>query len=290
MKKIDSILAPPPVHWVGDGFRVHTFFPGARIANNRMSPFFLLDYNSKYKFTPTDKPRGVGVHPHRGFETVTLAFRGKVAHHDSTGQSGIIGEGDVQWMTAASGILHKEFHEEKFSREGGIFHMVQLWVNLPAKHKMSAPKYQPIRNHQMGKYMIPDNKGVIDVIAGSYENIKGPASTFTPMHMYSIKLKAGGKVKMDFPENYNTGILVLNGSIRVDPERENVPEDHFLLFKNEGREIHIQSEKDSDMLVLSGEPINEPIASYGPFLMNTREEIQLAMDDFNNGLFGHLED
>jgi len=290
MKKIESILPPPPVHWVGDGFRVHTFFPGSGVSDSRMSPFFLMDYNSKYEFTPTDNPRGVGVHPHRGFETVTLAFRGKVAHHDSTGQSGIIEEGDVQWMTAASGILHKEFHEEKFSRKGGIFHMVQLWVNLPAKHKMSAPKYQPIRNHQMGKYMIPDKKGVIDVIAGAYDNIKGPASTFTPMHMYSIRLRAGGKIDMEFPEDYNTGILVLNGSIQVNSERENVPEDNFVLFRNEGREIHIHSEEDSAMLVLSGEPINESIASYGPFLMNTRDEIQLAMDDFKNGLFGHLED
>ena len=188
-RNIETIMLPPPVHWVGDGFRVHNFIPGVYPASMaRMDPFILLDYNSRYNFSPTDKPRGVGVHPHRGFETVSIAYRGKIAHHDSFGNSGVIGEGDVQWMTASSGLLHKEYHEKEFALKGGDFHMVQLWVNLPAKDKMSAPKYQPITNEQMGKHFLPDNGGIIEVIAGEYRGTKGPASTFTPISLMNARL------------------------------------------------------------------------------------------------------
>ncbi len=287
-KSIEAIIAPPAAHMVGDGFRVHGFFPGGRINKKRMSPFFLMDYNSKVEFPPTDKPRGVGVHPHRGFETVTIAYHGRIAHHDSAGNSGVIGEGDVQWMTAASGLLHKEYHEETFAKEGGMFQMVQLWVNLPAKYKMTAPKYQEITNKMMGKYKLSDNKGVIEIIAGEYDNSKGPASTFTPIQVYNAKLKKDAKVDFKFPSTYNTGILVVEGSVTID--KQNAPADHFVLFGNEGEQISIQASEDAVLLVLSGEPIDEPIAQYGPFLMNTMKELEEAIADVNAGKFGILED
>lgn len=287
-KSIQQILLPPAPHMVGDGFRVHNFFPtGYNIGKNRMSPFFMMDYNSKIDFSPRENPRGVGVHPHRGFETVTIAYHGKVAHHDSTGNSGVISEGDVQWMTAASGILHKEYHEEEFSKKGGPFQMIQLWVNLPAKDKMSKPKYQAITNDQLGKYQL-DNGGVVEVIAGEFKGVKGAASTFTPIEMYNAKIKKGAAVTFDLPENFNTGILVVEGAVKVNGEK--APADNFILFKNEGETISIEAEEDSILFVISGKPINEPIAAYGPFLMNTHEELEQALEDFNKGKFGYLED
>ena len=287
-KSIQQILPPPAPHMVGDGFRVHNFFPtGYNIGKNRMSPFFMMDYNSKIDFSPRENPRGVGVHPHRGFETVTIAYHGKVAHHDSTGNSGVISEGDVQWMTAASGILHKEYHEEEFSKKGGPFQMIQLWVNLPAKDKMSKPKYQAITNDQLSKYQL-DNGGVVEVIAGEFKGVKGAASTFTPIEMYNAKIKKGAAVTFDLPENFNTGILVVEGAVKVNGEK--APADNFILFKNEGETISIEAEEDSILFVISGKPINEPIAAYGPFLMNTNEELEQALEDFNKGKFGYLED
>lgn len=289
-KQVQQILPPPAPHMVGDGFRVHNFFPGGyNMGEKRMSPFFLMDYNSKIDFSPRENPRGVGVHPHRGFETVTIAYQGRVAHHDSAGNSGIIGEGDVQWMSAASGILHKEYHEEQYSRTGGPFQMVQLWVNLPAKDKMSAPKYQSITRDKMGKFELPDDAGTIEVIAGDYNNVKGPAKTFTPIYMYNARLKKGGKATFNFPPNFNTGILVVEGSIKVN-NSDLATVDHFVLFKNEGETIEAEAMENSILLVLSGEPIDEPIAAYGPFLMNTRDELVQAVDDFNHGKFGHLEE
>lgn len=287
-KSIEAVIAPPAPHMVGDGFRVHGFFPGGRIDKKRMSPFFLMDYNSKVEFPPTDKPRGVGVHPHRGFETVTLAYHGRVAHHDSAGNSGIIGEGDVQWMTAASGLLHKEYHEESFSKAGGMFQMVQLWVNLPAKYKMTKPKYQEITNSMMGKYVVPGDKGFVEVIAGELNGINGPASTFTLMHVYNARLKKGANIELNFPSSFNTGILMIEGTATINGEL--APADHFVLFKNDAELITIEANEDAILLVLSGEPINEPIAQYGPFLMNTREELEQAIDDVNAGKFGVLED
>lgn len=289
-KNIELVLAPPPTHMVGDGFRVHNFIPSGRnLDMKRMSPFIMMDYNSKFYFPPTDEPRGVGVHPHRGFETVTIAYHGKVAHHDSAGNSGVIGEGDVQWMTAASGILHKEYHEEEFSKKGGDFQMVQLWVNLPAKDKMSKPKYQGITNDQINKFELPNNGGIIEVIAGEYKNIKGTASTFTPVHLLNAKLNKGTNASFHFPANYNTGLLVIEGSIKVN-EKENVPENHFALFENEGELFTIEATENTIVLILSGEPINEPIAAHGPFVMNTQAEIIQAFNDVNMGKFGYLDE
>ena len=289
-KNIELVATPKAPHFVGDGFRVHNFIPsGFRLDMERMSPFIMLDYNSKYNFPPSIVPKGVGVHPHRGFETVTIAYKGRVAHHDSAGGGGIIGEGDVQWMTAASGVLHKEYHEEEFSKTGGIFQMVQLWVNLPAKDKMSAPKYQAITNAQINKYELPDNAGIIEVIAGNYKDMKGAASTFTPVHMQNAKLNQGGKADFSFPAHYNTALLVIEGSIKVN-DTEIVPTDHFVLFENTGEDFTIEALENSVVLVLSGEPINEPIYAHGPFVMNTKEEIEQAFNDVNLGKFGYLED
>jgi quercetin 2,3-dioxygenase len=289
IKTIEAVIAPPPPHMVGDGFRVHNFFPnGSVIDKKRMSPFFLLDYNSKVEFSPRETPRGVSVHPHRGFETVTIAYHGKIAHHDSAGNSGIISDGDVQWMTAASGILHKEYHEKEFSRKGGLFQMVQLWINLPAKYKMTKPKYQEITHDAIGKYNLPGNDGMIEVIAGEYKGVKGPASTFTPMSVYNAKMKKRSTVELRLPANFNTGILVIEGNAMInDSEAES---DHFILFKNDGEVIRIEAKEDAVLLVLSGEPIHEPIAQYGPFLMNTWQELEQAIDDVNAGKFGVLED
>jgi redox-sensitive bicupin YhaK (pirin superfamily) len=289
-KRIEVVIPPREPHYVGDGFRVHNFIPSAyRLDMKRMDPFIMLDYNSKYYFPPTDKPRGVGVHPHRGFETVTIAYKGKVAHHDSGGGGGVIAEGDVQWMTAASGVLHKEYHEEEFSKAGGDFHMVQLWVNLPAKEKMSKPKYQSITNAEIAKYNLPDNGGFIEVIAGEYKGTKGSASTFSPLNLLNAKLNKGSKATFSFPAAYNTGLLVIEGSIRVN-DSEDVPTDNYVLFENEGEDITIQASEDAVVLIMSGQPLNESIAAHGPFVMNTRQEIIQAFEDFNMGRFGYLED
>lgn len=286
-RSIEAIIAPPPAHMVGDGFRVHNFFPGG-LSKKRMSPFFLMDYASKVEFSPSPEPRGVGVHPHAGFETVTIAYHGRIAHHDSAGNSGIIGEGDVQWMTAGSGLLHKEYHEKEFSRQGGLFQMVQLWVNLPAKYKTTPPKYQEITRDRMGIYTLPGDKGKVEVIAGEYKGVQGPASTFSPMHVFNGKLKKGAILGLDLPSVYNTALLVVEGSIRVNGE--DAPADHFVLLGNDGEHTDIIATEDAIVLVLSGEPIQEPIAAYGPFLMNTWPEVEAAIEKANSGKFGVLED
>lgn len=289
-KGIEIVVGPRAPHFVGDGFRVHNFIPsGFRLDMERMNPFIMLDYNSPHYFPPSDKPRGVSVHPHRGFETVTIAYKGKVAHHDSTGNSGVIAEGDVQWMTAASGILHKEFHEEGFSKAGGDFQMVQLWVNLPAKDKMSKPGYQAITNDQINKYQLPDGAGVIEVIAGQYKTTQGTAKTFTPIHLQNAKLQAGGIADFSFPSNYTTALLVIEGSIKVN-HTEKVDTSHFVLFDNDGEDFTIEALENTTILVLSGEQINEPIVAQGPFVMNTRTELVQAFQDYNLGKFGYLEE
>lgn len=285
-KNIESVFSPAPAHFVGDGFRVHNFIPG-KVPMQRMSPFIMLDYNSKYTFPPSEIPKGVDVHPHRGFETVTIAYKGSVEHNDSSGGGGIIGEGDVQWMTAASGVLHKEFHETEWSKTGGEFQMVQLWVNLPSKDKMSNPKYQAISKDQITKVELANEMGTIEIIAGEYKNAKGPATTFSPVHMMNAKLNNQGTAEFSFPANYNTLLLVIEGSITVNGSQK-VNTDHMVLFKNEGEHFVLTAQEDSIVLVLSGEPINEPIASYGPFVMNTQKEILQAFDDFNSGKFGTL--
>ncbi|KIO75904.1 short-chain dehydrogenase [Pedobacter lusitanus] len=286
IKSISAVLDAPSPHMVGDGFKVSNFFPGGY--KIKMSPFYLLDFNDKTELLPTNQLRGVGVHPHRGFETVTIAYHGAVAHHDSSGNSGVIYPGDVQWMTAASGILHKEYHEKEFSRKGGLFQMVQLWVNLPAKDKMSKPKYQAIKNDSIGKYVLQDNAGFVEVIAGAYGNITGAASTFSNLNVYNAHLNTGGEAEFSFPACFNTGILIVEGNLIINQEKASG--NQFVYFKNDGEDIHVRASSDSTILILSGEPINEPIAQYGPFLMNTPEEIRLAISDYNEGRFGYLED
>lgn len=289
-KKVENIIAPPAPHMVGDGFRVHNFIPHLEeLSRERMNPFILMDYNAKIEFSPRKDPRGVGVHPHRGFETVTIVYKGKVAHHDSRGNNGVIGPGDIQWMTAASGILHKEYHEEKFSQQGGEFHVVQLWINLPAKDKKAEPNYQTITNSQIPKVDLPDAAGSIEVIAGKYQNTSGIATTFSPIHLYNAKLNKGGNAEFTFPANYNTAVLVVEGSIKIN-NTELVPTDYFALFENKGETFNIQAVNKATILVMSGEPINEPIAAYGPFVMNNVEELKQAYIDMAAGEFGKLDD
>jgi len=287
-RQIERIVTPPAPHYVGDGFRVHHFIPGALgLSMQRMDPFIMMDYNAPFYFSPSKQARGVGVHPHRGFETVTLAYQGKVAHHDSSGGGGVIGEGDVQWMTAASGVLHKEYHEEQFSAEGGIFQMVQLWVNLPAAHKMSPPKYQALENKQFGRYALDELGSVVEVVAGAYRDAKGAASTFTPIHLLNVRLVDQASADFDFPAHYTTAVLALEGNIRIN-ESQDVPVNHFALMDHSGESFRVQAQGPAKILVLSGEPIGEPIAAHGPFVMNTREELIQAFRDFENGDFGYL--
>lgn len=283
-------MPPPPFHMVGDGFRVHNFFPSdPDIGISGMSPFFLLDYGSKHYFEPSARPRGVGVHPHKGFETVTIAYHGSVAHHDSAGNKGVINEGDVQWMTASSGLLHKEYHGEEFTRKGGIFQMVQLWVNLPARFKTIPPKYQAITKDDIVRHLLPDNVSTIGIIAGEYSAETGPATTFTPISLFDVRLRKGTATGFRFPATYNTGMLVIEGKIKIN-NSDVAPADHFILMGNDGEHFGIEALDDSIILIMSGEPIDEPIVAQGPFLMNTREEIQEAYAEYRSGKFGFLED
>lgn len=285
-KIIDRIIAKPSrAGMVGDGFRVFNFIPQT-VAQKRISPFLMLDFNAAYDFGPSDHIRGVDVHPHKGFETVTIAYQGSVAHHDSAGNSGVIHPGDVQWMTAGNGILHKEYHEENFSKKGGNFEMVQLWVNLPKKDKSVAPHYQPLTNEDIPVVSLDDGKGVVRVIAGDYQQQKGAANTYTPVNLLDIKLMAEGTVTVPIPKEHNTALLIINGSGEVNGQKVR-PHD-FVLFTNEGEDIQIKATENTTILLMSGTPIDEPIASYGPFVMNTQEEIVTAINDFNQGKFGTL--
>lgn len=290
LKPIETIIAPREPHFVGDGFRVHNFIPSTLpLTMERMNPFLMLDYNAPFEFPPVASPRGVGVHPHKGFETVSIAYQGKIAHHDSAGNSGVISEGDVQWMTAGSGILHKEYHEAEFSKKGGVFHMAQLWVNLPAKDKKSAPGYQGITKEEMARYVLSNNMGHIEVIAGKHHETTGKAKTHSVMHVMNAKLNTSGKDVFSFPAHFNTAILVVKGSVVVNDEKA-VPTHHMLLFKNEGTDFKLEALEESIVLILSGEPIAEPIAAHGPFVMNTRHELVEAFQEFQAGKFGVLED
>jgi len=290
IKSIEAVLPPDNLHFVGDGFRVYGILGRKEpLSMKRMSPFLLLDYAPVHYFPPNNgSPRGVGPHPHRGIETVTIAYKGKVEHNDSTGAGGIIEEGGVQWMTSGSGILHKEYHEKNFSKKGGEMQMVQLWVNLPTKDKMTTPKYQNLNNKDLSKVELENNAGSIDIIAGEYEDHKGPAASFSPLSLFNVKLKKGKGTSFSFNENHNTGLLIIKGSVTVN-NSEKAPTNHFVLFKNKGKEFTLRADEDATILVLSGEPIDEPIASYGPFVMNTNEEIKQTIDDFNNGKFGYLD-
>ena len=284
---LEGVFSPTNTHMVGDGFKVMNFFPNGKGFEERMSPFYLLDFNAEVNFPPSDIARGVGVHPHRGIETITFAYKGSVAHHDSAGNSGVINPGDVQWMTAGSGVLHKEYHEKSFDKKGGAFELVQLWINLPKKHKMAPAKYQSILHAHKPNIKLPANSGSVHVVAGEYKGTKGIASVFSPVNIYDIYLNPNGQVDFTLPANFNSGILVVDGSIVVN-EQQQVPENHYVQFKNEGGLIHIKADKKTILLVLSGEPLNEPAVGYGPFVMNTEEEIRQAIEDYNAGKFGYL--
>jgi redox-sensitive bicupin YhaK (pirin superfamily) len=289
-RAIEAVLPPDNLHFVGDGFRVYGILGRKEpLCMKRMSPFLLLDYAPVHYFPPNNgAPRGVGPHPHRGIETVTIAYKGKVEHNDSTGAGGIIEEGGVQWMTSGSGILHKEYHEKNFSKKGGEMQMVQLWVNLPAKDKMTTPKYQNLNKKDLSKVELENNVGSIDIIAGEYEDHKGPAASFSPLSLFNVKLNKGKGTSLSFEESHNTGLLIIKGSVTIN-NTEKVPTNHFVLFKNKGKEFTLRADEDAVVLVLSGKPIDEPIASYGPFVMNTNDEIRQTIDDFNSGKFGYLD-
>ncbi len=286
MKKILGTYSAPRPHWVGDGFPVRSLFSYDTLGRHA-SPFLLLDYAGPARFTPTDQPRGVGQHPHRGFETVTIVYKGEVSHRDSTGQGGTIGPGDVQWMTAGAGILHEEFHSEAFARDGGELEMVQLWVNLPAKDKMATPGYQAIVDAQIPSVPLPEGAGSVRVIAGDYLGNKGPARTFTPIDVWDLRLNPGALVTLPVPEGHAAAIVVLRGTVQVNGEAV-VRDAQMVLLDRAGDALTLDANNDAVVLLLSGEPIDEPIVGHGPFVMNTRDEIVQAMQDFGSGKFGQM--
>ena len=285
MKKVIGIQGHDQGHWVGDGFPVRTLFFYQDLGK-QMSPFLMLDYAGPAEFPPTTERKGVGSHPHRGFETVTIVYKGEVAHKDSTGQGGVIGPGDVQWMTAGSGILHEEFHAEGFAKNGGTLDMVQLWVNLPANLKMTKPAYQAILDQQIPAIELKHGVGVARIIAGDFDGHKGPAHTFTPMNVIDLKLRKG-KATIATPEGWNTSLVVLKGAVEAG-DGVVAKDAQMLMFSSQGQDIQLNALEDSIALLLSGEPIDEPIVGYGPFVMNTKVEIAQAMQDFNSGSFGKI--
>ncbi|EKN3339270.1 pirin family protein [Yersinia enterocolitica] len=287
MKKVQGIYRAPRQHWVGDGFPVRSLF-SYQSHGKQLSPFLLLDYAGPMDFTPTQHRRGVGQHPHRGFETVTIVYDGEVEHRDSTGKGGIIGPGDVQWMTAGGGILHEEFHSDAFAKRGGAFEMVQLWVNLPAKDKMTAPGYQAIRNETIPQVALPEGAGSLRVIAGDYAGKNGPANTFSPLNVWDIRLNQGKCAEFSLPDGWNTALIVLRGTVQVNGDA--IARDaEMVLLDSAGSNVTIEANNDAVLLLLSGEPIDEPIIGYGPFVMNTQEQIAEAIADFNSGRFGSMD-
>lgn len=287
LKQVLGIFGPGSSHWVGDGFHVRNMFPSNGV-EDQISPFLMLDYAGPSKFEPTLKPRGVDEHPHRGFETVTIAYQGAVDHRDSAGNSGTIQPGDVQWMTAASGVVHEEKHQRDFAAEGGVFEMVQLWVNLPKKFKMSEPKYQSLLNSQIPVIQLNGGDSYARIIAGELQGEKGPAKTFTPVEVFDVRLKAGAKAELQIPAGHNAGLVLLKGNVTVNSEYQLSGDAKLALLSPEGDRFTLSAAKDTTLLVLGGEPINEPVASYGPFVMNTQEELVQAVQDYRAGKMGHL--
>lgn len=286
MKKIHSIFSAPHPHWVGDGFPAKTLF-SYQGQGKSVSPFLLLDYAGPMKFSPSEHLRGVGEHPHRGFETVTLVYQGEVAHKDSTGQQGVIGPGDVQWMTAASGILHEEFHSHAFAEKGGMLEMMQLWVNLPKRDKMTAPKYQEITSDQIPSLTLPDNRGYLRIIAGELAGTKGPISTYTPILVVDGDIKASGRYQLPIQDGWSAMVIVRQGQLKVNQQL--VSKDQTVILSQSGEGLAIEALDDSKLLILAGEPIDEPIVGYGPFVMTSQTEINQAITDFQSGKFGNLE-
>lgn len=286
VKQLRSIQRNSGSHWVGNGFPVRTLFSYSQFGS-ALSPFLLLDYGGPAIFPPTKERLGVGEHPHRGFETVTIVYDGEVEHRDSAGGGGSIGAGDVQWMTAASGLVHEEFHGSGFAQRGGPFEMIQLWVNLPAKDKMTTPRYQGILNAQIPVVTLPDNQGTVRVIAGKFADKAGPAKTFTPIHVWDMRLNNHKSIEIDLPDGYTSAIVVLKGAIKIN-DSEAIKTAEFGLLERTGETIRIETVEDAVVLLLSGEPINEPIVGSGPFVMNTAEEIRQAISDYQDGKMGQL--
>lgn len=286
MKQITGVYTAPRPHWVGDGFPVRSLF-SYQSHTQQLSPFLLLDYAGPHTFTPGNEKRGVGEHPHRGFETVTIVYSGEVEHRDSTGRGGVIGPGDVQWMTAGAGILHEEFHSDAFTRQGGELEMVQLWVNLPMKDKMTTPAYQSITQDVIPTVTLPDDAGTMRVIAGRYEEAKGPADTFSPLNVWDMRLLRDRQLTLSQPEGWSTALVVLKGNITLNGTTP-VNEAQLVVLSQQGKTLHFETSSNASVLLLSGEPLNEPIVGYGPFVMNTKQEIAEAVRDFNSGRFGQI--
>ena len=287
MKKILNVTSAPGRHWVGDGFPVHGMFGYSGPDVPQRSPFLMLDYAAPTRFEPTSQRRGVGQHPHRGFETVTIVYEGEVEHRDSTGKGGVIGPGDVQWMTAGSGILHEEFHSTGFGQRGGPFEMVQLWVNLPKQDKMTAPGYQGILDAEIPAVSLPDGAGTVRVIAGAFDGNAGPAHTFSPMNVWDVRLAAGKSVALPQAEGWTTLLVVLAGTVMLNGETV-LREKQMATLSTEGTDVVIEANNDAKLLLLAGQPIDEPVVGYGPFVMNSQQEIIQAIADFNSGKFGRM--
>jgi len=285
-KKLKFASTSGPKNWVGDGFNVHTMFRPDPALDPYISPFLLMDYGPPKEFSPTNQRRGVGSHPHRGFETVTFAYQGEVEHKDSTGGGGVIQAGDVQWMTAGGGVVHSEFHSDHFSASGGVMEMVQLWVNLPKKDKMTAPKYQAVTAKQIPTVQVGDGLS-LRVIAGAYGETAGPCSTFTPINVYDLTSEKKTEVSLGFTSGSNTLVLVLRGELEF--EGTSYPQQSLLIFEQEGEEVRFTADDQFKGLVLNGDPINEPVYAHGPFVMNTKQEIIEAIDDFQAGKMGVID-
>lgn len=285
MKKVKLIKKTNGSHWVGDGFPVRTIF-SYHDFDKDISPFLLMDYAGPYKFSATKEKRGVGEHPHRGFETVTIVYSGEVEHRDSSGGGGIIKDGDVQWMTAASGLVHEEFHGKDFAEKGGDFEMIQLWVNLPKEFKMSPPRYQAIKSESISVHNLPNEAGVVRLISGELENTKGPAKTFSPVNLWDLRLNEGKTVNLNVPAGHTASLFVLDGEIEIDGQIANAAE--LVVLENSDDQIQFKVNKDSKILFMGGEIIDEPIFGYGPFVMSSYDEIEQAFLDFQKGKMGQL--
>ena len=285
IKKVKLSYAVDQKHWVGNGFHVYGLLRPTEDLNKYISPFVMLDYASPKEFSKTNERRGVGEHPHRGFETVTFAYQGEVEHRDSSGGGGVIKPGDVQWMTAGRGVVHDEFHSVEFSKEGGVFEMVQLWINLPKKNKMTKPKYQEIKSKDIPRVKLGDETE-LRVIAGNYQDIRGPSNTFTDINIYDIKSKNSKDINLNYKNNTNTLILIMSGELKI--ENKPFKENNILIFERNGEDINFNISKNFKGLILNSEPIDEPIVSHGPFVMNTKQEIIEAIADYQNGKMGNL--
>ena len=285
--ELKSASAPRPApqgHWVGDGFPVRTIFA---YDDRGVSPFLLMDHAGPAVFPPSEKRRGVGEHPHRGFETVTIMYSGEVEHRDSGGAAGKIGPGDVQWMTAGSGVVHEEMHSVEYSKRGGPFEAIQLWVNLPARHKMTKPNYQTLLARDIPEVALADDAGAARIIAGSLGEAHGPAKTFTPVNLWDVRLKGGKGAVFELPPGQMAAVFVLKGGVTVNGSTK-IGASELVTFSREGGAITIDADVDSTVLVLGGEPIDEPVVGYGPFVMNSEAEIRRAIEDYRSGRMGHL--